>query len=106
MRFLGVISASFPSAAEGYEDVDLNLHEYLVAHPAATHFFRVKGDVLKDESIHDGAILVVDKSLKALRGNLIVTEEHGDFYVRRFVIGTFIVFGVVVGVVKKFQCMP
>ena len=31
-------SAGFPSPADDYLDVDLNLHQYLVKHPAATFF--------------------------------------------------------------------
>ena len=30
------VSAGFPSPADDYLDVDLNLHKYLVKHPAAT----------------------------------------------------------------------
>ena len=34
----GGVSAGFPSPADDYLDVDLNLHKYLVKHPAATFF--------------------------------------------------------------------
>jgi DNA polymerase V len=99
---LGYISAGFPSAAEGYEDEPLNLHTWLIAHPAATFFYRVNGDALRDEYIRDGALLVVDRSVIPVRGNLVVAEEHGCFVVRRFVVGTFIVVGVVVAAITRF----
>jgi 4-hydroxy-4-methyl-2-oxoglutarate aldolase len=51
------LSAGFPSAAEGYEDEPLNLHDWLVQNPAATFFYRVRGDELRDEFVRDGAIL-------------------------------------------------
>ena len=34
--FADAVSAGFPSPAEDYLDMDLNLHEYLVQNPAAT----------------------------------------------------------------------
>ena len=37
------VSAGFPSPADDYLDVDLNLHKYLVKHPAATFFIIAKG---------------------------------------------------------------
>ena len=37
------ISAGFPSPAEDYLDVDLNLHRYLVKNPASTFFIVAKG---------------------------------------------------------------
>lgn len=102
MRSLGNISCGYPSAAEGFEDEPLNLHEWIVVHPAATFFYRVRGDVLKSEYIHDGALLVVDRSRTPARGNLVVTEEHGEFVVRRFIVGTFLVVGVVTHAILRF----
>ncbi|MFA7236202.1 MAG: S24 family peptidase [Phycisphaeraceae bacterium] len=60
---IGSIAAGFPSAAEGYEDEPLNLHDWLVQHPAATFFYRVRGNALFAEGISDGAVLVVDRSI-------------------------------------------
>ena len=103
MRFADCLSAGFPSAAEGYEDDPLNLHDWLVAHPAATFFYRVTGDCLRDEYIRDGSILVVDRSLVPSRGRLVVTEEGGQFVVRRYLCDTgAVVCGVVVAVVTRF----
>lgn len=79
-----IIAAGFTSAAEGYEDEPLNLQAWLVTHPAATFFYRVRGDALRHEYIRDGSILVVDRSLTPERGRLVVTEERDEFVVRRF----------------------
>lgn len=82
--FSDSLSAGFPSAAEGYEDEPLNLHDWLVRNPAATFLFRVNGDALCDEHVRDGSVLVVDRSLRPSRGRLIVAEECGQFIVTRF----------------------
>jgi DNA polymerase V len=82
-RQLETVSAGFPSAAEGYEDEPLNLHDFLVRNPAATFFYRVRGDDLTGEHIRDGSILVVDRSVPATRGRLILVESAGAFAVVR-----------------------
>jgi hypothetical protein len=61
---LGDINAGFPSAAEGYEDQPLDLHEYLVRNPAATFFYRVQGDCLRHEYLRDGSNLPELSTLK------------------------------------------
>lgn len=82
-RYVEDISAGFPSAAEGYEDAPLNLHDWIVRHPAATFFYRVRGDLLH-EHIRDGSILVVDRSVTPSRGRLVLIEDNGSFAVVRF----------------------
>jgi DNA polymerase V len=83
-RQLESVSAGFPSAAEGYEDEPLNLHDFLVRNPAATFFYRVRGDDLTAaEHIRDGSILVVDRSVPATRGRLVLVEAAGAFAVVR-----------------------
>lgn len=75
MRLIGHINAGFPSAAEGYEDQPLNLHDLCVQNPAATFFYRVVGDELIDEHLCDGALLVVDRSVRPAPGKLVVAES-------------------------------
>ncbi len=58
------VSAGFPSPADDYLDVDLNLHKYLVKHPAATFFIIAKGHSMERAGISDRDLLVVDKSLE------------------------------------------
>ena len=47
------VSAGFPSPADDYLDVDLNLHKYLVKHPAATFFIIAKGHSMEKAGIGD-----------------------------------------------------
>jgi DNA polymerase V len=97
------ISAGFPSAAEGYEDEPLNLHDWLVRRPAATFFYRVQGNVLRGEGIRHGSLLVVDRSIVPKLGRLVLAEEDGVFTVRRYrPRTTMTVCGVVVAAVTRF----
>ena len=50
--------AGFPSPAEQYQELPLDLNELLVKRPAATFFVRVQGDSMIGEGIHDGDLLV------------------------------------------------
>lgn len=78
LRRFGLISAGFPSPAQGYEDEPLDLNAELIRHPAATYFYRARGDALKSEGIRDGSILVVDRSITPQAGQLVVADFNGE----------------------------
>jgi DNA polymerase V len=92
------LSAGFPSAAEGYEDEPLNLHDWIVRNPAATFLYRVRGRDLEHEHVCDGSVLVVDRSVRPTDKRLIVAEVDGVFVVCRYRPGVpATIVGVVVG---------
>lgn len=102
LQWVGDINAGFPSAAEGYEDRPLDLYE-LIPNPAATFFFRVKGDDLRHEHLRDGSYLIVDRSVAPKHGRLVLVEEEGRFVVRRFRIDyPSVVCGVVTAAIHRF----
>ena len=76
------VSAGFPSPAEGYSDGQLDLNEYIVKHPAATFYVKADGDSMKDAGIFSGDTLVVDRSLNAVSGNVIIAVINGEFTVK------------------------
>jgi DNA polymerase V len=49
--------AGFPSPADDYVERSLDLNEFLVAHPQATFFARVRGHSMEGVGIHDGDTL-------------------------------------------------
>ena len=57
-----MVSAGFPSPADDYLDLPIDLNEYLVENSAATFYIRVSGNSMQDEGIDDGDLLVVDRS--------------------------------------------
>ena len=82
------VSAGFPSPADDYLDVDLNLHKYLVKHPAATFFILAKGHSMENAGISDNDLLVVDKSLEPKNRDIIVAAVNGEFTVKRYLINS------------------
>jgi DNA polymerase V len=81
--FLGRLAAGFPSPADDYIEGRLDLNRHLIKHPAATFFVRVSGDSMIDAGIHSGDLLVVDRSLDAVDGNVIVAALDGELTVKR-----------------------
>ena len=82
--FIARVPAGFPSPAEDYIERSLDLNEYLVRHPAATFFVRVTGDSMTGAGINSGDILIVDRSVRAVNGSIIVAILNGGFTVKRF----------------------
>lgn len=83
-QIVGSVVAGFPSPAEQYAEPPLDLNELLVKRPAATFFVRVSGDSMIGEGIHDGDILVVDRSLRPASGDVIVASIDGEFTVKTY----------------------
>ena len=83
-NIVGSVAAGFPSPAEQYMEPPLDLNELLVKRPAATFFVRVMGDSMIGEGIHDGDILVVDRSLRPSQGDIIIACVDGEFTVKAY----------------------
>jgi DNA polymerase V len=77
--FQSVIPAGFPSPAEDYIEKKISLDEQFIQHPAATYFARAKGESMTGLGISDGALLVVDRSLVATHGDVVVASVDGEF---------------------------
>jgi DNA polymerase V len=77
------ISAGFPSPALDFIDLSIDLNRHLIKHPSSTFYGRVKGDSMKDAGIHDGDLLVIDKSLEAADDKIAVCYIDGEFTLKR-----------------------
>jgi DNA polymerase V len=77
------ISAGFPSPAEDYVQEQLDLHKLVVRNPPATFFLKVKGDSMVGAGIHDGDLLVVDRSKTAVSGKIVIAAWEGELTVKR-----------------------
>lgn len=77
------IPAGFPSPAEDYLEKSLDLNELLAPYPEATFFVRVSGDSMIGAGIHDGDMLVVDRSRTPKSGNVVIAFIDGEFTVKR-----------------------
>ncbi len=61
----------------------LNLNELCVQHPAATYFVRASGDSMIDAGIHCDDVLVVDRSITARDGDIVVASLDHSFTVKK-----------------------
>ncbi|GHV52149.1 umuD protein [Deltaproteobacteria bacterium] len=82
---LSPVAAGFPSPAEDYLDRRLDLHAHLVKNHAATFFVRASGESMIRAGIHDGDLLVVDRSLDAHNGNVVIAAVAGELTVKYLV---------------------
>ena len=78
------VAAGFPSPAEQYAEMPLDLNELLVRNPPATYFVRASGDSMIGAGIRSGDILVVDRSLDAADGSIVIANVDGEFTVKFF----------------------
>ena len=77
------ISAGFPSPADDYIDRLLDLNELLIKNPPATFFIKVAGDSMTGAGINDGDILIVDRSIEAANGKIVIAAVNGELTVKR-----------------------
>lgn len=117
------VSAGFPSPAQDFVEKTLDLNEFCVAHPAATFYVRAQGDSMVDVGIYTGDVLVVDRSLSARHGDIVIACIHGEMTVKTLELKPNVllrpknkaykaiaiteeseleIFGVVTGVVRKY----
>jgi DNA polymerase V len=78
----GAVMAGFPSPAEQYVERPLDLNELLVAKPSATYYVRAEGDSMEGAGIRSGDLLVVDRSLEADNGSIVIACVDGEFTVK------------------------
>lgn len=81
--YSSAVRAGFPSPADDHLDTELDLHRYVVKRPASTYFVRAEGDSMIGDGIHHGDLLVVDRSLEALPGRIIVIAVDGELTVKK-----------------------
>jgi DNA polymerase V len=81
--FITPVKAGFPSPATDYEEAKLDLNTHLIAHPNATFFVHIDGDSMIDAKIQSGDIAIVDRSLEAKSGDVILAVIDRDFTMKR-----------------------
>jgi DNA polymerase V len=77
------VPAGFPSPADDYVQQRLSLDEHLIQHKESTFFMRVSGDSMRGLGIFDGDLLVVDRSVPAAHGCVVIAVVDGEFTVKQ-----------------------
>ncbi len=76
-------ATGFGAAADDYAERGIDLNEQLIRNKPATFFMRVRGDAMIGAGIYDGDIVIVDRSVKAVSGKIIIATLNGEMLIRR-----------------------
>ena len=77
------IRAGFPSPADDFIELSIDLNKHLIKHTDTTFFATVKGHSMKNAGIYDGDLLVIDKSLEPQNDKIAICQIDGSFTVKR-----------------------
>ena len=77
------IRAGFPSPAQDYMTDSIDLNKELVLHPATTFYARAVGNSMTGFGISDGDLLVIDKSIEPVDGDIVVAFIDGEFTLKK-----------------------
>lgn len=67
-----------------YAEKDLDLNEQLIKNKPATFFLRVNGNAMIGAGIYCGDVVIVDRSLAAVSGKIIIAALNGELLIRRY----------------------
>lgn len=77
------VSAGFPSPVEDSRLRSIDLNQLLIKHQAATFLVQASGESMLEAGILPGDYLIVDKSLTAKTGDIVIAYTGGEFLVKR-----------------------
>lgn len=81
--FSDQVPAGFPSPATDYCERKLDLNELCIKKPAATYFVRAQGDSMVEAGIYPGDVIVVDRSIPAAHGDIVIASFNGELMVKK-----------------------
>ena len=79
------ISAGFPSPAEDYIELGIDLNKYLIKNPISTFFLRVSGNSMNNAGIYNNDLLIIDRSINPKPGHIVVALLDGEFTLKRLI---------------------
>tara|TARA_Y100000590_G_C15484032_1_gene925103 strand:- start:249 stop:707 length:459 start_codon:yes stop_codon:yes gene_type:complete len=77
------VYAGAPALSEDFTEGKLDLNKHLVKNPNKTFLVKVSGDSMRDANIHPEDLLIVDSSLRATNGQIVVAAINGELTVKR-----------------------
>ncbi|MBP4049704.1 translesion error-prone DNA polymerase V autoproteolytic subunit [Chromobacterium violaceum] len=81
--FAGSVPAGSPVPADDLKETDIDLNTHLVSRPGDTFMVKVKGDSMQGAGIHDGDLLLVERSREPRSGKVVVAALNGELTVKR-----------------------
>ena len=79
------VGAGFPSPATDYVEDDIDLNAYLIKNMPSTFLIRVQGKSMNTIGIHDGDLLVVDRSLNPKNFSTVIANVNEELVVKNFI---------------------
>lgn len=76
------ISAGIPVPVNSDNKGEVDLNDFLIEHPTATFFAKVKGEEMQDIGIYNGDVLIVDTSLEPKDNKVVVVSIQGVLTVK------------------------
>jgi DNA polymerase V len=77
------VSAGLPTPADDYVERRLTLDDHLVQHKESTFFMRVSGESMHGLGIFDGDLLVVDRSMPAVDGSVVIAAIDDELTLKQ-----------------------
>ncbi|MFW1871670.1 MULTISPECIES: LexA family protein [unclassified Acinetobacter] len=81
---LETVAAGFPSPAQDYTEKKIDLNEHLIHNPIATFMLKVNSLSMKNAGIEIGDEILIDRSLEAEHGDIVLALINNEFTVKRF----------------------
>ena len=79
------VGAGFPSPATDYVEDDLDLNTHLIKNIPSTFLIRVQGKSMTGIRIHDGDLLVVDRSINPKNFSTVIVNVNEELVVKTFI---------------------
>ena len=81
-------ATGFGAAADDYSERGIDLNEQLIKNKPATFFMRVNSDAMIGAGIHNGDVVIVDRSLEAKNNKVVIAVLDGEMLIRRLEINS------------------
>tara|TARA_Y100001970_G_scaffold168379_1_gene205939 strand:- start:2496 stop:2879 length:384 start_codon:yes stop_codon:yes gene_type:complete len=82
--YIHKVGAGFPSPATDYIEDDIDLNSHLIKNTPATFIIRVQGKSMTDVGIHDGDLLIVDRSINPKNLSTVIANVNEELVVKTF----------------------
>jgi DNA polymerase V len=73
----------FGPAEDDHMERGIDLNEQLIRNKPATFFMQVSGDAMTGAGIFSGDVVIVDRSVKASSGKVVIASLNGEMLIRR-----------------------
>jgi len=82
---LNKVGAGFPSPATDYVEDDIDLNNHLIKNIPSTFLIRAQEKSMNSIGIHDGDLLVVDRSLNPKNFSTVIVNVNEELVVKSFI---------------------